>query len=196
MMETRHRHRAIQYASPPRCECQRNTFGDIEYVPIPRRKYHRVAQTVIPPSGSSTLALRNLRRFACLRSGLVLRIPCRCVQDVANFGVRNGLSQDASNPAPVAATVPVSQAVKTLRRKRQGAREYKALEQPISRTAFFVCNPKVGSLRAKSLPAAAAVQRQAEACASHIKRLNDCVDNFRSYSSGTESSAKFSSQCS
>src|SRR5580698_944514 len=159
MMETRHGHRAIQYASPPRCECQRNTFGDIEYVPIPRRKYHRVAQTVIPPSGSSTLALRNLRRFAGLRSGLVLRIPRRCVRDVANFGVRNGLSQDAPNSAPVAATVPVSQAVKALRRKRQGARKHKALEQPVGWTPFFVCNPKVGPLRVKRLPAAAAVQR-------------------------------------
>src|ERR1700691_4632317 len=158
MMETRHRHRAIQYAGPPRCECQRNAFGDVEYVPIPRRKYHRVAQLVIPPSGRSTSDLRNFGRFVCLPSALVLRIPRRCGQDVANFGVRNGLSQDASNSAPVAATVPVSQAVKAFRRKRQGARKYKALEQPVGRTTFLVCNPKVGSLRVKRLPAAAAVQ--------------------------------------
>src|ERR1700689_4888047 len=158
MMKTKHRHRAIQYASPPRCECQRNTFGDIEYVPIPRRKYHRVAQMVIPPSGSSTLGLRNLRRFACLRSGPVLRIPGHYGRDVANFGVRNGLPQDASNSAPVAATVPVSQSVKAFRRKRQSARKYKDLKQPVGRTTFFVCNPKVGSLRVKRLPAAAAVQ--------------------------------------
>src|SRR6202044_2671815 len=158
-METRHGHRAIQYAGPPRCECQRNAFGDIKYVPIPRRKYHRVAQMVIPPSGRSTSGLRNFRRFAGLRSGPVLRIPRRFAQDVANFSVRNRLSQDASNSAPVAATVPVSQAVKAFRRNRKGARKYKALEQRVGRTTFFVCNPKFGSLRAESLPAAAAVQR-------------------------------------
>src|SRR5580658_8373225 len=141
------------------------------------------------PLDRSTSALRNFRRFACLRSGLVLRNPWRCGQDVANFGIGDGLSQDASDAAPVAATVPVSQAVKAFRRKRQGARKYKALEQPVGRATFFVCNPKVGSLRVKRLPAAAAVQRQAKTFASYIKRLNDCVDNLRSDRSGTESNS-------